>query len=145
MLTYSGYRDGHFSSPQHSPWGRSHQTGYTPYLPNSSLHRSAYSHLHKFLVYTLQHTWSYIYKAVTPASIVSKFSILHTQVYTFTNTINKDKIQSRNEELCFYFGHIVSLAIQWYSPADMHHWTANSSCPQNEAVVYIASYRTDHK
>lgn len=94
---------------------------------------------------TLYNIHGHIYKAVTPASIVSKFSILHTQVYTFTNTINKDKIQSRDEELCFYFGHIVSLAIQWYSPADMHHWTANSSCPQNEAAVYIASYRTDHK
>lgn len=82
MLTYPGYRGGHFSSPQHSPLGRSHQTGYTPYLPNSSLHRSAYSHLHKFLVYTLQHTWLYIHvqsSDTSMPSVVSKFSILHTR------------------------------------------------------------------
>lgn len=101
MLTYSGYRDGHFSSPQHSPWGRSHQTGYTPYLPNSSLHRSAYSHLHKFLVYTLQHTWSYIYKAVTPASIVSKFSILHTQVIHLPIQLTKIKYRVEMKSCAF--------------------------------------------
>lgn len=81
MLTYPGYRGGHFSSPQHSPLGRSHQTGYTPYLPNSSLHRSAYSHLHKFLVYTLQHTWLYIHVQSSDTSMPSVVFYTHRFIH----------------------------------------------------------------